>query len=165
MRRALDLWESVLVVLMTSMLALFTVVVAYQVFSRYVEFVPRFFWTEEVARFSFIWMLFLGAAVAVRRQSHFVIDLIPRRWDARAGRAIDVLVLLIVIGVAVAMVAGGVHFVEMGLRRISTVSGIALAWIYLAIPVAALSMIAFALEILWCRITGAPPPAANARTA
>jgi TRAP-type C4-dicarboxylate transport system permease small subunit len=149
MRRLFDLWEGVLVTLMTGMLALFTLVVAYQVFSRYVDAVPRFFWTEEVARFSFIWMLFLGAAVAVRRQTHFVIDLVPERWRARHGRWIDAVALAVVVAVAAAMVTGGIHFVQMGMRRISTISGIPLAWIYLAIPVSGLSMIAFALEQLW----------------
>jgi TRAP-type C4-dicarboxylate transport system permease small subunit len=138
-----------LVALTTSMLALFTVVVAYQVFSRYVDFVPRFIWTEEISRFSFIWMLFLGTAVAVRKKRHFVIDLFPAHIQERYGRLLDLFVLLIILAVAVSMVVGGVHFVEMGLKRISTTSGIQLAWIYLSIPVSGASIILFSLEQLW----------------
>ena len=149
MRRFVDFCESILVVLTTSMLALFTFVVAYQVFSRYVDFVPRFMWTEELARFSFIWMLFLGAAVAVRKKTHFAIDLFPAHVQQRYGRLIDTFVLLIILGVAVSMVVGGVHFVEMGLKRVSTTSGIQLAWIYLSIPVSGGSIILFCLEQLW----------------
>jgi TRAP-type transport system small permease protein len=149
MRRLLNLYESILVVLTTSMLALFTIVVAYQVFSRYVDFVPRFMWTEEISRFSFIWMLFLGAAVAVRKKTHFVIDLFPQSVQERYGRLLDLFVLLIVLGVAVSMVVGGVRFVEMGVKRISTTSGIMLSWIYLSIPVSGASMIIFCLEQMW----------------
>lgn len=147
--RILQGWEGMLVVAMTSMLAVFTVVVSYQVFSRYVEFIPRFFWTEEISRFSFIWMLFLGAAVAVRRSSHFVIDVVPQEIQARFGRLPDALVLVAIMVCAFFMVYGGVYFFEMGMKRISTVSGIRLAWIYLAIPVSGASIIAFVVEKLW----------------
>lgn len=145
-QRLLSLYESMLVVLTAGMLAVFTAVVSYQVFSRYVEFVPRFFWTEEIARFSFIWMLFLGAAIAVRRGTHFTIDLFSSAQHARFGRWLDVFVMIVVLFVAGSMVVGGVHFVEIGFKRISTTSGIALAWIYLAIPVSGASMMVFALE-------------------
>ncbi len=157
MRRVLDVWESILVTLMTGMLAVFTIVVAYQVFSRYVEFVPRFFWTEEISRFSFIWMLFLGAAVAVRRKTHFVIDILPRALHERHGRHIDVFVFLVVLVVAISMVVGGYYFVQMGMKRISTAAGIHLAWIYLAIPVSGISMVVFAFERLLASYRGQQP--------
>ncbi len=152
MHRILDLWASILVRLMTGMLALFTILVTYQVFSRYVDFVPRLFWTEEISRFSFIWMLFLGAAVAVRRKSHFLIDILPLSIHERFGRNLEIVVLLVVLMVAATMVIGGVHFVEIGTKRISTAAGLPLAWIYLAIPVAGVSMVAFALEQLHASI-------------
>lgn len=147
--RIIQGWESMLVVLMTSMLFVFTVVVAYQVFSRYIEVVPRFFWTEEISRFSFIWMVFLGAAVAVRRGTHFVIDMVPTAIHAKYGRLADGFVLVAILICAFFMVLGGVYFVQMGMKRISTVSGIRLAWIYLSIPVSGVSIIAFLLEKLW----------------
>ncbi|MBI4241399.1 MAG: TRAP transporter small permease [Candidatus Rokubacteria bacterium] len=148
-RRVLDLWASKQVILTTSKHAVFTTVVAYQVFSRYVEVVPRFLWTEEISRFSFIWMLFLGAAVAVRKQTHFLIDLVPTWIEERYGRLVDVFVLAIMLAVAAVILLGAIRFVPMGMKRVSTTSGLQLAWIYMAIPVSAVSMIAFALEQLW----------------
>lgn len=165
MRRFLNLYESILVVLTTSMLSIFTVVIAYQVFSRYVDFVPRFMWTEEISRFSFIWMLFLGAAVAVRKGTHFLIDIIPKQTKEQYGNLLDVVVLLVICFVALSMVVGGVRFVEMGFKRISTTSGIQLAWIYLSIPVSGASIAVFTLEKLWDLFrAGTVPEASDTET-
>ena len=50
------------------------------VFSRYV-LDRTFVWYDEVARACFIWLVFLGAAVAVKRGAHFglhiVVDMLP----------------------------------------------------------------------------------------
>ena len=78
---------------MTGLLVLFTVVVAYQVFSRYVGVIPRFIWTE-VARYAFVWMLFLGSAIAVRTNSHFTIDLLPN-LGPRMSKLVDTVVLML----------------------------------------------------------------------
>ena len=45
--------------------------VALQVASRYIAPLPHFIWTEEVARFCFIWIVMIGATVAVRDEAHF----------------------------------------------------------------------------------------------
>jgi len=50
-----------------------TIVVAAQVFSRYV-LNQSLFWSEELARYLLIWLSFLGASVAYRRKAHPGID-------------------------------------------------------------------------------------------
>src|SRR5262249_54348558 len=77
------------------------------VWSRYVMR-ATFQWYDEVARLCFVWMIFLGAAVAVRRGAHFRLHLLIDRFGATARRRIDVLVTLIVIAFAAVLVAGGV---------------------------------------------------------
>ena len=61
-------------------------------------------WTEEVARYSLVWLVLLGAAGALARGDHMVVDfLVPRfpgwlkalSWVARMGVQICVLVVLI----------------------------------------------------------------------
>lgn len=156
MSRVLDAYAKLLAMLGGLMLVTFTIVVSYQVASRYVDAVPRFFWTEEVARFSFIWMLFLGAAVAVHRGTHFTIDLFGDIASPMLKLVMELVVHLAVLLVAALMVFGGSQFVEMGWTRISTTSGIRLAWIYLTIPVCGASMIVFTLQRMrqsWCSFT------------
>lgn len=132
---------------MTSLLLLFTVVVAYQVFSRYLDVVPRFIWTEEIARYSFIWMLFLGAAIAVRTGSHFTIDLLPN-LGPRMSKAVDIVVALLMLAIALLIFFGGIRFSQIGMNRISTSSGIRLGYVYMALPISGAAMAVFLLERL-----------------
>jgi TRAP-type transport system small permease protein len=130
-----------------ALLAALTAVVSYQVLGRYASFVPRALWTEEVSRLCLEWMVFLGAALAVRRSEHFVIDLIPERVQRRFTRPIQLVVLAAVVGAGFVILLGGVGFAETGLSRTSTTSGIQMVWAYAAMPVAGAGIIFFALEL------------------
>src|SRR5690606_5642058 len=57
--------------------AILVVPVTLQVVSRYTELVPAYIWTEELARFLFIWMVMLGAMIGVREGTHFEVDVWP----------------------------------------------------------------------------------------
>lgn len=129
------------------LLAALTVVVTLQVLGRYVPVIPRPLWTEEIARWLLAWMVFLGAAVALRRSDHFVIDLIPRRVDERFGRVLQMLVLVTVLAISVIILVGGVMLTQGGLTRISTASGLHLAWAFAALPVGGLFMTVFSIEL------------------
>ena len=61
------------------------VLVFTQVLVRYLTYQPLA-WTEEAARYIFIWLCLLGAAVAARRGQHFVVDLAQRALPADAFR-------------------------------------------------------------------------------
>ena len=63
--------------------AMLIIPVSLQIFSRYTELIPAYIWTEEMARFLFIWMIMIGAMIGVRESAHFEVDVWPR---ARAAR-------------------------------------------------------------------------------
>ena len=62
---------------MTLLMAFTLVPVSVQILSRFTGIVPRYIWTEEVARFCFVWIIMIGAMVAVRDGTHFDVDLMP----------------------------------------------------------------------------------------
>jgi TRAP-type C4-dicarboxylate transport system permease small subunit len=83
--------------------AAIAIVVAAQVFSRYV-LNHSLFWSEELARFLLIWLTFLGATAAYRRRVHPGIDLFTRhlppvsaRWLAAAIHLCSLLFFLLLI--------------------------------------------------------------------
>ena len=43
--------------------------------ARYLPFVPRWLWPLEIANWAMIWMVFIGASIAVREHRHFNVDL------------------------------------------------------------------------------------------
>ena len=57
--------------------AVLIIPVSLQIFSRYTALIPSYIWTEEMARFLFIWMVMIGAMVGVREGAHFDVDIWP----------------------------------------------------------------------------------------
>ena len=61
--------------------------VSLQIFSRYTALIPSYIWTEEMARFLFVWTIMIGAMIGVRESTHFEVDVWPR-LGARAEAAV-----------------------------------------------------------------------------
>jgi TRAP-type transport system small permease protein len=123
------------------------------VWSRYVMR-ATFQWYDEVARLCFVWMIFLGAAVAVRRGAHFRLHLLIDRFGASARRRVDLVVTVIVIAFAAVLVAGGVAIAPLARRQVTDALEISMLWFYGALPVGGALMILFALPQLWALARG-----------
>jgi C4-dicarboxylate transporter DctM subunit len=103
-------------------------------------------WPEEMARFAFVWFVFLAAAMVTRRSRHIVIDLLPRTLGPAGLR-----VHASAVRVVSATVAGFLLVYGAGLVSKSTYVSPALEWpyayLYLAVPCgAAIALVLLALE-------------------
>src|SRR5262249_51747782 len=72
--------------LLLAMMVLLCADVFLGVFSRYV-LRSTFTWYDEIARLLFVWIVFLGAAVGVKRGAHFRLHLLTDRFPPPARRA------------------------------------------------------------------------------
>ena len=63
--------------LLAATVGILIVPVTIQIIARFTQLIPHWIWTEEMARFLFIWMVMLGAMVGVRDASHFEVDVWP----------------------------------------------------------------------------------------
>ncbi len=118
------------------------------VFSRYV-LQATFQWYDEVARLCFVWTLFLGAAVAVRRGAHFRLHLLIDRFGPRLRRATDLLVGLLVVVFGGVLVAGGIAMWPVARRQVTDSLELSMLWFHGALPVGGVLMILFSLPHLW----------------
>ncbi len=118
------------------------------VWSRYVM-QATFQWYDEVARLCFVWMVFLGAASAVRRGAHFRLHLLIDRLGPRLRRATDLLVGLLVVVFGGVLVAGGVAMWPVARRQVTDSLELSMLWFYAALPVGGALMILFSLPQLW----------------
>lgn len=84
-------WEDWLTLAMFWLLALD---VFYQFFTRYV-LGDSAAWTEEIARYLLIIVTFLGASMAVRRNTHIQVEFVYRYLPAAAARALSTFVDLL----------------------------------------------------------------------
>jgi len=71
--------------------------VFYQFFTRY-ALNDSASWTEEIARYLLIGVVFVGASIGVAKNNHIQVDLLYRYLPARAGRALALLVDVLRIG-------------------------------------------------------------------
>jgi len=62
-----------------------------QIFYRYVLQSPLT-WTEEAARYSFIWIVLLGAAFAVRKKEHVAMEILFDRFPKSVQRYVMVII-------------------------------------------------------------------------
>ena len=132
----------VLQAILTLLMAALIVPVAMQILSRYTGIVPRYIWTEEVARFCFVWIIMIGAMIAVRDGSHFDVDVLPR-LSPRADAALRLLVHLCVLAVALIFVTYGYGFAQLGAMQRSELAGLPMLSIYIAWPLAGVVWLAF----------------------
>lgn len=134
--------------LLTVLMGLLIVPVSLQVLSRYTGVIPRYIWTEEAARFCFVWIIMIGSMIAVRDRAHFDVDVLPHPKTPRQRGLAGLVVHGAMMVMAVVFVRYGYDFAKFGAIQSSEMSGINMLSIYIAFPLAGVTWIAFLLEHL-----------------
>jgi TRAP-type C4-dicarboxylate transport system permease small subunit len=151
-RRALgNIVEGVLLVMMVALCA----DVFLGVFSRYV-LVRTFTWYDEIARLLFVWIVFLGAAVGVKRGVHFRLHLLVDRFPAGLQRVTVVFGIFVVMGFGWILIQQGWKLVELGQFQRTPVMGLSKQYVYASVPAGGVLVILFSLGHLWRALRGAP---------
>jgi TRAP-type C4-dicarboxylate transport system permease small subunit len=121
------------------LIALLTVVglgsVALGVITR--AFGISYSWTEELARYSMIWAVYLGASVATARAAHVRMEMLQPLVPQRGWKFVDRLQLAVTLGFSLLVAAVGMKLVAQlyGLGQQSPLLGIPMYAMYAAIPV------------------------------
>jgi TRAP-type C4-dicarboxylate transport system permease small subunit len=129
------------------------------VFSRYVM-ARTFTWYDEIARLLFVWIVFLGAAVGVRRSAHFRLHLLVDRFPAGLRRVAHVVGVLVVMGFGLLLIQQGWKLVELGQFQRTPVMGLSKRYVYLSVPVGGALIMLYSLPHLWRALRGVPGAAA-----
>jgi TRAP-type C4-dicarboxylate transport system permease small subunit len=98
-------------------------------------------WTEEVARYVLIWIVFLGAGIGCRKRQLISLEFIVRALPSLPGQGIVHLGLLVCLGFFGLLISVGMAFMELGAVETSPVMQIPKAWVYAAMPAGAALMI------------------------
>lgn len=147
MKRLLDGYHRLLTWLMAATVAILIVPVTLQIVSRYTALIPSWIWTEELSRFLFIWMVMLGAMIAVREGTHFTVDFLPD-LPARPTAAVQIAANLCVLAFALVFCWWGYGFVRFGWNQTSELAELPMTFIFIAWPLAGLTWAAFLGEAL-----------------
>jgi TRAP-type C4-dicarboxylate transport system permease small subunit len=154
--------------LLIASVAVLLVPVSLQIFSRHTELIPSYIWTEEMARFLFVWMVMIGAMLGIREGAHFEVDVWPRAMPLRARAALDLFVGCAVLVFALAFLWWGISFTRFAWNRFSELAELPLWTIHVAWPIAGASWLLFQGERMAVALAvlfgPAVPPAAEGAT-
>jgi TRAP-type transport system small permease protein len=130
----------------TWLMILLVIPVTLQIVSRYTELIPRYIWTEEAARFLFIWIIMIGSILAVRDETHFNVDVLPKPKTARGKALATLWVDLAILLMAAMFVWFGTAFVKFGYSQTSELTGINMVFIFGSFLLAGVSWVVVVVE-------------------
>ena len=147
MRKLLHVYARLLNVLLGISVAMLVVPVTLQMISRFTALIPAWIWTEEMARFLFIWMVMLGAMLGVREATHFEVDVWPE-LQPRRDAALRIVSSIFVLAFALVFVWYGITFVQFGWNQTSELADLPMAWIFVAWPLTGATWLLFGIPRL-----------------
>jgi TRAP-type C4-dicarboxylate transport system permease small subunit len=127
---------------MVGTVAVLIVPVSLQIFARFTQLIPAYIWTEELARFLFIWMVMLGAMIGVREGTHFEVDVWPE-LGRRANALLRIVSHVFVLVFALVFAWWGIEFVRFGWDQLSEIAELPMWTIFVAWPVAGITWALF----------------------
>ena len=148
MKRIIDAYHRLLTWLMVAMVAILIIPVTLQIISRYTALIPSWIWTEELSRFLFIWMVMLGAMIAIRERIHFEVDVWPD-LKPRANALLRIVSHLFVLVFALVFIWWGIEFLRFGWSQTSELAELPMPFIFAAWPLAGATWVLFLGEAFY----------------
>lgn len=138
----------------TVLLVVMTLLVLWQVFTRYCLNDPASF-TEELVRYFLIWTGFIGAAYAFTSREHMALNFIRDRFDAPVRRTVSIMVDAIILLFAFSiLVVGGTKLAFSASMEYSALLGIPRSLVYSMAPISGIFIIVAQLINLYEDFTG-----------
>ncbi len=128
--------DTVIALFSVSIMVMLVFCVVWQVVSRYVLNSPSTM-TDEIARFSMIWVALLGAAYTVGLQKHLSIDLFTHQLSGRK-KQISIIIINAIIGFfsTCVLIYGGyrLFYKVLATGQVSPAMQLPMAYIYIVLP-------------------------------
>lgn len=107
-------------------------------------------WSEELARFLFMWITLLGAAYGFKTKSHFSLVFIVNRFGLRLQRIIGGFVVVMCCVFLIIFIVKAIEFIwVVAIHQIAPGTQMNMALPYLSVPVGGLLMLFYILQGWW----------------
>ena len=144
--RALDRLELVLMMLCGILCFGFSLSVMFDIVTRTIG--HPWLWLQEVTSTLFIYAIFIGAAVATRRNDHLYLTAISEALHGRSRLTVEILIRIVVLGVAFCLIWFGYINYLRGFGSFRLPSGTPIASLYAVIPLCGVLIALFTIEQL-----------------
>jgi TRAP-type C4-dicarboxylate transport system permease small subunit len=151
------LWDSIIEAACVIAVVALTVIVCLQVFNRFVLKTPLA-WSEDMAMLLFQWVVFLGAALGVKRLRHFGIELVVRHFPERLRHAVELLTPIVMATVALVMIFQGWAILGLNRTRIFSSMDLTYTWAFLPIPLSGVLILIYLIQLEYDRWRGNSAP-------
>lgn len=111
-----------------------------QVFTRFILKMPLF-WTDELARYMFISMLFFGAGVGFFENSHIKLEFLTSRFPLKIQKINSMVIKIVIIAYLIIVTFKGFELIKYVYRQNTPALQISRAYPYLIIPIGSITMI------------------------
>lgn len=126
-------------ILLIAMFVAMVAIIFMQVIMRY-AFNNSLSWSEELGKFLFVWLSWVGISIGARRREHIKITMLIDKLPYRIARSMDVLVELILIGICGITAYYGVTLVFSQVGTHYAGIRISMSWGYLAVVIGCVLM-------------------------
>ena len=117
-----------------------------QVFSRYI-LNHSFPWTEEIGRYSFVYLTFIGAALCIRNEMNINLDLLTKRLPKSVGAFLEMAVEVSIILFLFLLIYQGSLICQKTAKQVSAALRLPMVIFYLSIPLGAVFMLINMLRV------------------
>ena len=138
-------WDNLIEAVCAALMVGLAVVVFIQVFNRFILQTPLA-WSEDLAMLLYQWVVFVGAALGVKRMRHFGIELVVRQLPERWRRRVELLTPLVLLIVAGVMVVQGLTLLSLNTNRTYSTMNLSYTWAFLPIPLGGLLIIVYLIQ-------------------
>ena len=108
------------------------------------------FWSEEIVRYLFIWLVFLGGAMVLRDREHIGVEFFLSKLPDRISQVLEKINTGLIVAVNLLFVIAGFFWVYEIRGSYSPALGLPLNWLlYGALPVSSLLSLVFGIEWLF----------------
>jgi len=149
--RTVDKFNKVLGYFLAIFLTIMSIVIFYQVFSRFV-LKDSLRWSEELARYLMIWSVFIGSAIAIRKMELISVDAIKELLSEKSKSILVIFVYTISVAFLSVLVVYGFDMVTSVMKQTSPAMNISMGWAYAAIPVGSIFMIINCIAVILSNI-------------
>ena len=144
--RWLDRLELVLMMICGLLCFGFSLSVAFDILTRTIG--HPWLWLQEVTSTLFIYAIFIGAAVATRRNDHLYLTAISEALHGTPRLIVEIVIRMVVLGVALCLIWFGYINYLRGFGSFRLPSGTPIASLYAVIPLSGILIALFTIEQL-----------------
>lgn len=142
--KALDPLEMVLMIICGLTLFGFSLSVCCDIMTR--QLGDPWLWLQEVTSTLFVYGIFIGAAVATRRNDHLYLTAFAESMHGAARTAAEIVIRMVVLGVAICLIYYGYLNYLRGFGSFRLPSNTPIASLYAAIPICGVLIALFTIE-------------------